>query len=861
MGSHQSGGSPDSETGNGSDRSPGGMFGLQVPLSRATEASEFDSVNTILSNSVYKSSASVKLSECNKKDRLFVLELFRNQKHKCENLHCPHNGHSTDDTGYGTDNEDTAGGSENNPDYEPLDIVGERCSQSTVDFTRMDSIRRVKLKVKKVNLQSLNISDKDRKLGQLGRALCKELIGIIPGHFPSKSRSACGQRLCIRGLVPHSHAAKYSKIQIGDCLRLINGREITWDNIDDVLLKISQLEEVSVVIQQVISKQPKVPVLSPLRATAADQQLVQLIGGQSGGTETEGSTPGHCLMFIDLQKLQSETESSQDDLVYQFPKTTLSDLRGALITLYHTAQEWSHTKLQQTSYECNGERYTVAYYKEETTLLLLVFKEAQLSRLSVSMVIRDLLRLMRVLYGSVMDAFMNFSNHSELSCLLALFFHSLGLSQPHSETSSRKLQISLDTSLCSHIPYLPLSTQDNVNIDKILTSWEAQEFSDMSESHFGCRRAFTILGSCMFYKSSLLCNHLPKEDLNDLYLYLKYHCLLSLCCRDNIQQLVVWQEVNSTRQMYDLGEEQVFGYTEPVGAKLIWLIVGYKRSILCTLLEIKGGALKRNKFPGPDPLYIDQAKAVLLQLNSLDLSQMCKQRNTTHRIQLVPSLESTQPVPHSNAGYPVTSSPKLDVGSLLTRGRQIPALVRKDSVRSDGSLESNSSAGSDRARQRKGKLFADLQEEKQTDFTFPQADKIKMTTGADNCLLHFLHFDKYEGVIISPDPLLGLAEIVQNFHRSCSQIKHMFEKYRYRRKPPPPLIPDMETKVPRVEDTTFNFMREEGIMFAVPTPGGTARYWVVGRQRSKEEFYVCFQDGIPQNMIELTFKAGFGLKS
>ena len=37
----------------------------------------------------------------------------------------------------------------------------------------------------------------------------------------------------------------------------------------------------------------------------------------------------------------------QDDLVYQFPKTTLADLRGALITLYHTAQEWSHTKLQQ----------------------------------------------------------------------------------------------------------------------------------------------------------------------------------------------------------------------------------------------------------------------------------------------------------------------------------------------------------------------------------------------------------------------------------------------------------------------------------------------------------------------------------
>lgn len=56
-----------------------------------------------------------------------------------------------------------------------------------------------------------------------------------------------------------------------------------------------------------------------------------------------------------------------------------------------------------------------------------------------------------------------------------------------------------------------------------------------------------------------------------------------------------------------------------------------------------------------------------------------------------------------------------------------------------------------------------------------------MTGGADNCLLHFLHFDKYEGVIISPDPVSGLSEVVQNFHRCCSQIKHMFDKYRHKR--------------------------------------------------------------------------------
>lgn len=42
-------------------------------------------------------------------------------------MYCFYNGYFMDDIGYGTDNEDIAGGLENNFDYEFLDIVGERC--------------------------------------------------------------------------------------------------------------------------------------------------------------------------------------------------------------------------------------------------------------------------------------------------------------------------------------------------------------------------------------------------------------------------------------------------------------------------------------------------------------------------------------------------------------------------------------------------------------------------------------------------------------------------------------------------------------------------------------------------------------
>ena len=38
----------------------------------------------------------------------------------------------------------------------------------------------------------------------------------------------------------------------------------------------------------------------------------------------------------------------------------------------------------------------------------------------------------------------------------------------------------------------------------------------------------------------------------------------------------------------------------------------------------------------------------------------------------------------------------------------------------------------------------------------------------------------------------------------------------------------METKVPLVEDATFHFMREEGVLFTIALPGGISSYWVVG---------------------------------
>jgi len=41
----------------------------------------------------------------------------------------------------------------------------------------------------------------------------------------------------------------------------------------------------------------------------------------------------------------------------------------------------------------------------------------------------------------------------------------------------------------------------------------------------------------------LVANHLPREDLEDVVLYCKYHCLLAVSAEQRVGQLVIWREV------------------------------------------------------------------------------------------------------------------------------------------------------------------------------------------------------------------------------------------------------------------------------------------------------------------------------
>jgi hypothetical protein len=92
------------------------------------------------------------------------------------------------------------------------------------------------------------------------------------------------------------------------------------------------------------------------------------------------------------------------------------------------------------------------------------------------------------------------------------------------------------------------------------------------------------------FQGYLLANHLHKEDLTDLSLYLHYYYLLTLCTEEQLGQLVMWREVYPTRCCHQQGEPPVLGYTEPE-ARWFLMVIGMV-SAFCVFVDLDSTVLR-----------------------------------------------------------------------------------------------------------------------------------------------------------------------------------------------------------------------------------------------------------------------------
>ncbi|XP_043917607.1 protein inturned isoform X2 [Protopterus annectens] len=751
------------------------------------------------------------------------------------------------------------------------------------------------------------------------------------------SKATKGARLVVHGLTPGSSAVRCGKILIGDVLIAVNDVDVSSENIERVLSCIPGPMQVKLTFENSMFDKVSPSQLNSKPSVTSLDNLVRLLWGGDGNNEPclgVNSCP-LIVMYLSL-KIDSEALKEEQEIIYQYPVSEASHklkaVRGIFLTLYDMLENVTGGQVISSSLFLSGKLVHVGYWKESSNLLIIGLPAERVPLAQLRTMIADVVKTLTFMYSSLDSAFCSLDNVLQLDYFFNLFFQRAVYPAKLSSSDIPSCQhydcssaVFLDS--LPGVRWLTLQQEIKMEIDITLSGLEAGDFAEMSEDYYDMRRLYMILGSCLFYKGYLLSSHLPKDDLLDIVLYCRHYCLLSLGAQPRIVQMVIWREVFPFHHISTKKETAADGYHEPE-ARYFILIVGLKHFMLCVLLEAGGCTSKAVGNPGPDCIYVDQAKATLIQLEGIDST--IEERLAAPPIPCLSCadwfLPSSRDKVDSSSGSPIFSkthsSPKsassptskraLFGDSLRTRKASPPrnsggtdnvseGLTERgshntslsphstpDSIRKHGRRESQGSGGSDGSGG-SGSLFKTNKKktslpnlfnlvtskknlsEKETEEMF---HAIKLTSGPENTLFHYISMETIQGILITPThrevaQLSGSIhpQLIKNFHRCCLSIRSVFHS-----------VLNNEAIISGVpydsglqnSSSNLGLVKEHGILFECSPenwtdqkkPPPTMTYWVVGRllrDPHPQEFYVCFHDSVTEIAVEMAFRLSFGL--
>ncbi|KAM3857776.1 protein inturned [Diretmus argenteus] len=673
------------------------------------------------------------------------------------------------------------------------------------------------------------------------------------------------------------------------------------------------------------------PSVHRLRVSPPVSQLVRLLWGEDTAElqMSIGHIP-HIVMYLSL-KLDSASPQEEQEILYQYPvseaSAQLKGVRGIFLTLCDMLENVTGGQIISSSLLLGKHLVHVGYWKESNNLLVIGLPAERVPLLYLQTVVGGVVRTLKVMYGSLDSAFCQTDHAPRLDHFFCLFFQQLiqpsrlmdGSSAPPPDISGTLFLNGLPA-----VRWLTLPPEIKMEVDTVLSDFESSDFGEMSEDFFGLRRLYVTLGSCLFYKAYLIANHLPKEDLLDVCLYCQHYCLLPLASEQRVGQLVIWREVfpqhRAQQRATSSSSSTSAGYSQTQGRHFL-LIVGLRHFMQCVLLEAGGCASPALASPGPDCVYVDQVKATLLQLEALEVGMEERLNapptpclscadwflpSNTARDRL-DSLASSSPVLSKLAGAVKgssagsrgrslfgerarRSSPQRSLSDSGSEGQadagsgpsMAPGLSphstpdsarkhggRRDSLGSDGSGGGGSLFKIPRMKHPNPFYLGTLKKiltERETEEMY---NTMKLTSGAENTLFHYVMMETVQGIFIAPThrevaQLSGSIhpQLIRNFHHCCLSIRAAFQQS---------LPPRGRRGADRPQGSRgLGPVKEHGVLFQCKPenwtdqrkPAPTMTYWVIGRMLLEpvpQEFYVCFHDSVAEVPVEMAFRLSFGL--
>ncbi|XP_061664428.1 protein inturned isoform X3 [Syngnathoides biaculeatus] len=574
-----------------------------------------------------------------------------------------------------------------------------------------------------------------------------------------------------------------------------------------------------------------VPVTPPVRP---------LWGEEATGRRVSVGHVPHALMYLSL-KMDVTTPHKEvqleEEILYQYPASEasagLKGARGIYLTLCDMLENVTGGQIVSSTLLLDKHLVHVGYWKEGDALLVVGLPAERVPLLCLQSLVADAVRTLRVMHGSLDRAFRPTEHAPELDRFFCLFFQDLIQPSHLGDTHLATPPEISGSRLLNRLPavrWLTLPAKVKTDLDSVLSDFEASDFGEMSEDFFGIRRLYGILGSCLFFKSYLIANHLPKEDLLDICVYMQHYYLLPAVSQQRVGQLVIWREV------FPLGH--------PRGRHFL-LIVGLRSWMQCVLLEVRGCTANSFAPPGPDCVYVDQVKATLLRLEIME--------ETIEKHLSGPAA----PPPFCADSLLQGGSPQARLDGLAQGSSFLGEKGRDSGV--EGNMDTNPVVQWRKPSNPSylGTLMKTLSRR--------DADEIP-GPGAENTVFHYVLVETVQGIFIESGqteeaPLGGSLHplLIRNFYRCCLSIRAVLKD-------------NMLVRDRRVPETPQGLgpVKEHGVLFQCVLenwadqrkPAPTLTYWVVGRlvlQPVPQELYVCFPNSVPALPVEMAFKLSFGL--
>ncbi|XP_050534318.1 protein inturned isoform X2 [Daktulosphaira vitifoliae] len=708
------------------------------------------------------------------------------------------------------------------------------------------------LDTQEFEIKEVTIVVNDDNCSNFGRraTLSEKLLGFSTSVFEDKSR------VMVTSIIPDTFIDSQKIIKIGDWLKMINGEIITANTLKEILSKINPPTTVTVVVQ---------------RLAASLVEIDRYVSGQLSSYYSSNTT--HDILISELLKYPIGIMFLMDNIpeaIYIYPKKSsiFYQIRGAFQTIINITPKIVKDQVSSTSMLYDDQLVHSLFWLEDLGTLIFIVPDSKLNINHAKWIMANVVKYLCFCYKNLNNCFSKSENSSSLDRYFSIMFSELFCINIFQDI----IKLKKIEQIFSASKSVPLARSVQMELDDILNEFEANYiYEDMKQ-----QRPYNIIGTSIYYKEYLLASHLNYNDHLDVYTFCQQNGLFHILHTEYLERLIIFQQVypSSSRNNYSSIESV---YILP---KAVWylLLVGRGKNLMATLLEVGPHCSKSEVCNGPDVNYVEEAEDTLENILNMNIDEVVNkwingnlfeinqesiknQSSINTRDSPVKKPEIISILKHKNE----TSSPilyfdskqcdSLSETSLTSSGAQStedgmyvqgPVLGR----RAERMMKASSldwSDNSDDCTISESSRSIDNSDSNKSIAVLPN----KFNINKLNMLFYFIDLNCETGIMLcSPtmfnNDLMGknMIEMIEyNFNKTVDIIHESFNE--------------------SIQDD--NEIDEVNVLFKIPSNIDSPKkstaisFCVTGKLLkipARREIYICYEDGVPQNMVEIGFKLG-----